>query len=264
MRFELAIFDCDGVLIDSEHLAVRADVACLAEDGIVVTEAEILSAYVGISVAGMVADLERRFGRKVAGDFTDRHHTRIHAIFEAELQAMPGIGAVLDAWPRARCVASSSTPARLRHSLGLVGLYDRFAPHIFSAVQVARGKPAPDLFLYAAARMGVEPRDCIVIEDSLAGVEAAVAAGMAVIGFTGGTTAPPATPPASPNAAPRKSSTTWRSCRMILAELIAAPGGADYAPSMSAFPVIDIAAFRRPNSSAAGGRRSHVGSAMRR
>jgi HAD superfamily hydrolase (TIGR01509 family) len=186
MRCQLLIFDCDGVLIDSEHLAVRADVACLAEDGIAITEAEILSTYVGISVAGMVADLERRFGRKVAGDFADRHHTMLQVIFEAELRAMPGIGAVLDSWPGARCVASSSTPARLRHALGLVGLYDRFAPHIFSAVQVERGKPAPDLFLYAATRMGIEPKDCVVIEDSLAGVEAAVAAGMAVIGFTGG------------------------------------------------------------------------------
>jgi HAD superfamily hydrolase (TIGR01509 family) len=186
MRFELAIFDCDGVLIDSEHLAVRADVACLAEDGIAVTEAEILSRYVGISVAGMVADLERRFDRAVADDFAHRHHARLRTIFEAELQAMPGIGAVLDGWQGPRCVASSSTPARLRHALGLVGLYDRFAPHIFSAVQVERGKPAPDLFLYAAARMGIEPKDCIVVEDSPAGVEAAVAAGMAVIGFTGG------------------------------------------------------------------------------
>ena len=186
MRFELAIFDCDGVLIDSEHLAVRADVACLAEDGIVLTEAEILASYVGISVTHMVADLEERFGRKVAADFVDRHHARLRAIFEAELQAMPGVGPVLDAWPGARCVASSSTPARLMHALGVVGLYDRFAPHIFSAVQVERGKPAPDLFLYAAARMGIEPRNCVVIEDSLAGVDAAVTAGMAVIGFTGG------------------------------------------------------------------------------
>src|SRR5690348_11975511 len=167
MRFDLAIFDCDGVLIDSEHLAVRADVACLAEVGIILTEAEILSTYVGVSVAGMVADLERRFGRPVAGDFAERHHRMVSAIFEAELQAMPGIGAVLDRWTGARCVASSSTPARLRHALGLVGLYDRFAPHIFSSVQVERGKPAPDLFLYAAARMGIAPKRCVVIEDSL-------------------------------------------------------------------------------------------------
>lgn len=191
MRFDLLIFDCDGVLIDSEHLAVRADVACLAEDGIAITEAEILSTYVGISVAGMVADLERRLGSRVAADFADRHHARLRTIFEAELKAMPGIGAVLDSWRGARCVASSSTPARLRHALGLVGLYDRFAPHIFSAVQVERGKPAPDLFLYAAARMGIEPRASVVVEDSLAGVEAGFAAGMQVIGFTGGSHCPP-------------------------------------------------------------------------
>ncbi len=186
MRCELLIFDCDGVLIDSEHLAVRADVACLAEDGIAITEAEILGRYVGISVAEMVADLERRFSRRVGGDFGARHDARLRTIFEAELKAMRGVEAVLDGWDGPCCVASSSTPARLRHALGLVGLYDRFAPNIFSAVQVERGKPAPDLFLYAAARMGVEPRGCVVIEDSPAGVEAAVAAGMDVIGFAGG------------------------------------------------------------------------------
>jgi HAD superfamily hydrolase (TIGR01509 family) len=186
VRCELLIFDCDGVLIDSEHLAVRADVACLAEDGIDITEAEILARYVGISVAEMVADLEQIFSRRVGGDFATRHNAKLRTIFEAELQVMRGVEAVLDAWAGARCVASSGTPARLRHALGLVGLYGRFAPNIFSAVQVARGKPAPDLFLYAAARMGVEPRGCVVIEDSPAGVEAAVAAGMEVIGFAGG------------------------------------------------------------------------------
>jgi len=182
----LLIFDCDGVLIDSEHLAVRADVACLAEDGIEVSEAEILERYVGVSVKEMAEDLARRFGRQLADDFAARHHRRVSAIFEAELKAMAGIEPVLDALSGRRCVASSSTPARLSHALGLVGLYDRFAPHIFSAVQVERGKPAPDLFLYAAARMGVEPANCVVVEDSLAGVEAAVAAGMTAIGFTGG------------------------------------------------------------------------------
>src|SRR5665213_2275369 len=98
MRGGLAIFDCDGVLIDSEHLAVRADVACLAEDGIAVTEAEILDTYMGVSVAEMVADVERRFGRCVQGDFAARHNDRLRVIFEAELKAMPGIAAVIDGW----------------------------------------------------------------------------------------------------------------------------------------------------------------------
>ncbi|HVC53751.1 MAG TPA: HAD-IA family hydrolase [Stellaceae bacterium] len=186
MRYGLVIFDCDGVLIDSEHLAVRADVACLAEDGIVLTEDEILERYVGISVAEMVADLEGRSGRRVADDFAIRHAARLRTIFAAELRAMPGIEALIDAVAGKACVASSSTHERLRHALGLVGLYARFAPHIFSASEVRRGKPAPDLFLHAAARMRVAPEDCVVIEDSRAGVEAAVAAGMTVLGFAGG------------------------------------------------------------------------------
>ena len=176
MRRDLVIFDCDGVLIDSEHLAARADVACLAEDGIAVSEEDILERYKGISVADMLADIERRFGRRLRDDFDARNTHRLRALFEAELRAMPGVEAVLDGLTGKICIASSSSPERLRHSLGLVGLHDRFAPHIFSATQVERGKPAPDLFLYAAARMNAEPARCVVVEDSLAGVEAAVAA----------------------------------------------------------------------------------------
>ena len=190
MDFDLVIFDCDGVLIDSEPLAIRADIACLAEEGIVQTEAEILERYTGISIAGMKADLERRFGRKLRDDFEARHHTTLSALFETDLKAIDGIDAVLGQFSGSlslrSCVASSSTPERLRHALGLVGLYERFDPHVFSATMVARGKPAPDLFLHAAAQMGVAPGRCVVIEDSLPGVEAAVAAGMTAIGFTGG------------------------------------------------------------------------------
>jgi HAD superfamily hydrolase (TIGR01509 family) len=159
-------------------------------EGIVQTEAEILERYTGISVAGMKADLERRFGRKLRDDFEARHHAALSALFETDLKAIGGIDAVLDQFSGSlslrSCVASSSTPERLRHALGLVGLYDRFDPHVFSATMVARGKPAPDLFLHAAAQMGVAPARCVVIEDSLPGVEAAVAASMTAIGFTGG------------------------------------------------------------------------------
>jgi HAD superfamily hydrolase (TIGR01509 family) len=186
MGFDLVIFDCDGVLIDSEPLAMRADIACLADEGITQTEEEILERYTGISIAGMKADLERRFGCKLRDDFESRHHARLSALFETDLKAISGIDAVLDQLPVRTCVASSSTPERLRHALGLVNLYDRFHPHVFSATMVARGKPAPDLFLHAAARMGVPPARCVVIEDSVPGVEAAVAAGMTAIGFVGG------------------------------------------------------------------------------
>jgi HAD superfamily hydrolase (TIGR01509 family) len=185
MRFDLVIFDCDGVLIDSELLSIRADRECLAECGIELSVEEILERYTGISFAGMVADLEARHG-PLPADFAERHRQHLWPLLESELRAIPGVTGVVDALTCKACVASSGRPERLRHALSLVGMYDRFHPNIFSAVEVARGKPAPDLFLYAAERMDVTPARCVVIEDSLPGVTAAVAAGMTVIGFVGG------------------------------------------------------------------------------
>src|SRR6266550_4849824 len=184
MRWDLVIFDCDGVLIDSELLSVRAGQECLAACGIELTEAELLERYTGISFARMMADIEARHG-PLPADFADRHSRRLWPLFERELQAIPSIAEVLDSLICKICVASSGRPERLKHALSLVGLYDRFHPDIFSAVEVARGKPAPDLFLYASERMGVTPERCVVIEDSLPGVTAAVAAGMTTIGFIG-------------------------------------------------------------------------------
>jgi HAD superfamily hydrolase (TIGR01509 family) len=183
---ELIIFDCDGVLIDSEPISIRQEVVCLAEHGFPVTAAEITDRYVGLSITAMLDDIETRFERKLPEDFAETLRLRTAAAFSAELEAMPGILALLDIVPAKRCVASSSAPERLRHTLALVGLLPRFEPHIFSATQVARGKPAPDLFLFAADRMGVPPEACLVIEDSIAGVVAAQAAGMAALGFCGG------------------------------------------------------------------------------
>jgi len=186
MGWDLVIFDCDGVLIDSELLTIGVEVALLAEAGIAITGDEIIERYVGTSMAAMIADLEARFGRSLGDNFAVRHALQVKTLFESELQAMPGIGGVLDRLPGKICVASSSSPERLRHTLGIAGLYQRFHPYVFSATMVARGKPAPDLFLHAAERMGAAPRRCVVIEDSLPGIEAAVAAGMTAIGFTGG------------------------------------------------------------------------------
>ena len=185
MWFDLVIFDCDGVLIDSELLSVRADLECLAEEGIEISAEEILDRYTGISMAGMLADLEVRYGRPLP-DFAARHQQRLRPLFDAHLQVVPGVIEVLDALPCTICVASSGTPERLRHALGLVGLFDRFHPNIFSASEVAHGKPAPDLFLHAAHRLGAAPQRCLVVEDSIPGVVAAVAAGMIAVGFTGG------------------------------------------------------------------------------
>ena len=190
MPFDLVIFDCDGVLIDSELLSVEADLACLAEDGIVLSAEEILERYTGISMAGMLADLEARHGRSFP-DFAVCHRQRLRALFEAGLRPIPGVAEVLLSLDCKICVASSSTPERLQHALTLVGLFGRFHPNIFSTTEVARGKPAPDLFLHAARQMAVKPERCVVIEDSIPGVIAAGAAGMIAIGFTGGAHCPP-------------------------------------------------------------------------
>lgn len=186
MRFDLVIFDCDGVLVDSELLSVRADIECLAEHGIAISADELLERYTGLSMASMLADLEQRHRRPLPG-FAQRHRARLEGLFTRELTAIAGIEAVLDTLPPSRvCVASSSAPERIRHALCSVGLLDRLSPHLFSATMVEHGKPAPDLFLYAASRMGAAPSRCVVIEDSLPGITAAVAAGMTAIGFCGG------------------------------------------------------------------------------
>jgi HAD superfamily hydrolase (TIGR01509 family) len=186
MPWDLVIFDCDGVLIDSEPLAIRVEIALLAEHGIAITADEINERYCGVSMKTMLADLEARHGVPLGDEFSHRHTDRLAALCENELRAMPGIEAVLDEIAGKICIASSSAPERLRHTLGLVGLYRRFDPHVFSAIMVAHGKPAPDLFLHAAARMGAVPAGCAVIEDSVPGITAAVAAGMTAIGFIGG------------------------------------------------------------------------------
>jgi len=182
----LVIFDCDGVLIDSETIACRADSACLAELGIALPAGEILDRYLGIGAAEMCADIERRLCCVLPTDFAATLQRRVAAAFERELAPMPGVAAMLAVLPVRRCVASSSAPERLRHSLSLTGLLHCFEPHVYSATQVARGKPAPDLFLFAAAAMQVAPDACVVVEDSVPGVQAAMAAGMRAIGFTGG------------------------------------------------------------------------------
>jgi len=183
---QLVIFDCDGVLVDSEVIACRVDAACLAEIGISITTQEVMERYVGISATSMFADIETRYGRKLPSDFPDRVRARLAPAFDAELAPIPGIQTALARLSARRCVASSSAPERVRHTLGLVGLLPYFEPYIFSAVQVPRGKPAPDLFLFASAQMEVPPVECLVIEDSEAGVKAAIAAGMRALGFTGG------------------------------------------------------------------------------
>jgi HAD superfamily hydrolase (TIGR01509 family) len=183
---DLVIFDCDGVLIDSELIGARVEAAELVRVGMPLGEGEILTRFLGMTAAAMYRAVEVEHGRALPEGFAASVQAAIDAAFERELQVIPGIHETLDRLRTASCVASSSSLARLRHSLGVTGLYPRFAPHVFSAEQVARGKPAPDLFLHAAAAMRCAPARCLVIEDSVSGVRGAVAAGMRVWGFIGG------------------------------------------------------------------------------
>ncbi|MGD0431738.1 MAG: HAD family hydrolase [Acetobacteraceae bacterium] len=185
MPLALTIFDCDGVLVDSEALVCRVCVRCLEDVGIIMTTEEVADRYVGISAAAMIADLESRYDRILSADFQETMRDRIAAASEVESMTIDGIEAAIAAQPGRICIASGSTHERVRRCLTIVGLLHHFDPHIFSATQVARGKPAPDLFLFAAREMGVKPEDCLVIEDSIHGVKAAIAANMRVLGFAG-------------------------------------------------------------------------------
>jgi HAD superfamily hydrolase (TIGR01509 family) len=187
---DLVVFDCDGVLVDSEPIFNRAHADILSQCGYPITAQSVGDRFCGISDAEMLAAIEREWGQPLPPDYKERVARLIDAACVAALTSFPGLAEALDRLSARICVASSSTPERIRKSLGLVGLLDRFEPHIFSAVMVARGKPAPDLFLYAARALRTEPARCVVIEDSIPGVRAAVSAGMDVIGFCGGSHCP--------------------------------------------------------------------------
>lgn len=182
----LLIFDCDGVLVDSEPVSVAVLIDMLAHQGVEMTEEEAYQRFLGRSIASMTATLWEEYGIETDIDFLDHMRSALFERFRLELKAIEGMAETLDRLAMPRCVASSSQPERIRYSLGLTGLLEKFEPHIFSATMVKNGKPAPDLFLHAASRMGVEPANCIVIEDSPAGILAAKAAGMCVFAFTGG------------------------------------------------------------------------------
>lgn len=137
----LVIFDCDGVLIDSEVIACRTDSICFAEIGIAISVDEVLDRYLGRSAASMIADIEARFGRRLPDGFADTLHARTQAAFAAELKPMPGIDDALASLTIPACVASSSAPERLRGSLGLTGLLRYFAPNIFSPPRCAAASP---------------------------------------------------------------------------------------------------------------------------
>jgi HAD superfamily hydrolase (TIGR01509 family) len=186
--FDLVIFDCDGVLVDSERIAVRIDTFVLSRLGWELSEAEIVERFVGRSEAYKVSQIEAQLGRPLEAGWDTDYVPLYREALAAELEPVDGIAEALDAISAPTCVASSSTHEVLEFTLGLTGLLDRFAGRIFSATEVANGKPAPDLFVHAASTLGAEPARCAVVEDSRYGVEAARAAGMRSFGYAGGLT----------------------------------------------------------------------------
>jgi len=188
------IFDCDGVLVDSEVLVAGIEAELLGEFGVPMTARDVAEAFVGLSDADMHRLIEERWGIELPPEFALEKVRRIDRSILVELNPVPGIGALLESLRGARCVASSSRPERIHASLSRTGLARYFEPHVFSASMVARGKPAPDLFLYAADVMGARPGHCVVVEDSPHGVAAGVSAGMTVIGFTAASHCPPDLP----------------------------------------------------------------------
>ena len=183
---ELVIFDCDGVLVDSEPISLSVLVEALDRAGVRMDADEATDRFLGKSLKSMSEILHEDYGLAIDDHFLENLRSRLYARFRTELRAIEGIGDVVEALPVPFCVASSSQLERIRLSLSVTGLLDRFEPNVFSASMVERGKPAPDLFLHASAAMGAPPAACAVIEDSPAGVMAAKAAGMRVFAFAGG------------------------------------------------------------------------------
>ncbi|NJD08310.1 MAG: HAD family hydrolase [Methylococcaceae bacterium] len=183
MNYEAIIFDCDGTLVDSERLGNQVLVDCAAELGVPLTLDEALAQFMGGRMADAVAYIESRLGRRLPADFTERARQRMESVFRAELQVVAGAETVLRELAIPYCVASSGPRDKIELSLGLTGLLGYFEGRIFSAYEIGRWKPEPDLFLHAAAVLGVSPDRCAVVEDSVLGVRAGVAAGMTVFGY---------------------------------------------------------------------------------
>lgn len=185
----LVIFDCDGVLVDSEPISLAVLVDAFRQAGVVIDADYAHRRFLGKSLAAVIATARDEFSLEIGERFLADLRTALHARFRRELKPIPNVGRALDDLEQAGirwCVASSSQPERIALSLTITGLFDRFSPHVFSASMVENGKPAPDLFLHAASKMGFPPEACVVIEDSPAGIMAARAAGMTVFAFTGG------------------------------------------------------------------------------
>lgn len=185
MNNSMIIFDCDGVLVDSEPLAAIAYERAYRKHGMSIATG-IIAECVGMKQSDIIARIRDMTGHDFPEESARDIWEETRLLFTEQLQPTKGVVSFLNRHSDARCVASSSSLERIGHSLAVTGLADHFGDAIFSSSMVARGKPAPDIFLYAAREMGFDPASCVVIEDSYFGVQGAVAAGMTAIGFTGG------------------------------------------------------------------------------
>lgn len=183
---DLVIFDCDGVLVDSEPLAMQVLLQTLADQGLTLKDEEAARLFLGRSMQSISAVLAENYNLNIDAEMLENIRSGLYRLFKERLRPISGVGDAIDRLNSKVCVASSSQPERIDLSLSLTNLRDRLHPHVFSATMVKNGKPAPDLFLLAAQRMGVAPEKCLVVEDSPAGILAAQNAGMRVFAFTGG------------------------------------------------------------------------------
>ncbi len=179
----LIIFDCDGVLVDSDRISLRIQAERIRALGLPVTYEDCVREFLGIGMPATLRRIEEWLGGPLPDGWQAELEREVEAAFRRELRPVPGIVEALDQIALTTCVASGGSHEKMTLTLGLTGLYERFAGRIFSAEEVERGKPDPDLFFYAAERMGAVPERCIVVEDSPWGVAAGVAAGMSVLGY---------------------------------------------------------------------------------
>lgn len=182
---ELVIFDCDGVLVDSEPIANRVFARELAAHGLALTSEDVMRTFIGRSRDTCIEMAGRMRGEALPPGFAATWDAALHEALEREVRPVEGIPEVLRALAIPYCVASNGEPGHMRISLTAAGLMPLVAGRLFSATQVARPKPAPDLFLHAARTMGFDPAVCAVVEDTVTGVKAAVAAGMLALGYAG-------------------------------------------------------------------------------
>ena len=185
---ELVLFDCDGTIMDSELIAAECEVEALSEYGVKLTAKEFSARFAGTSSHVVKEAMEAELGRNLPDDHIDKVKAKMREKLWREVKPMPGVHELLDQLDQARCVCSNADMEKLKIELTRGELWDRFRPYVYSAYEIEskKRKPEPDLFLHAAAEFDVAPENCVVIEDSIAGVLAGKAAGMRVIGFTGG------------------------------------------------------------------------------